>query len=55
MNEHLIKHGDAVKDIAICVEDLDGIVKVRTIGEPVFCALHADHIDSIAEGQRYGR
>lgn len=29
MNEHMIKHGDAVKDVAFLVEDLDGIVEVR--------------------------
>ena len=28
MAQHIIKHGDAVKDIAFAVDDLDGIVEV---------------------------
>lgn len=31
MGEHLIKHGDAVKDIAFKVEDCDFLVKVNPI------------------------
>ena len=28
IGEHLVRHGDGVKDVAFEVEDLDGIVKV---------------------------
>lgn len=28
MGDHLVKHGDGVKDIAFCVEDLEHIVEV---------------------------
>jgi hypothetical protein len=31
MGEHLMKHGDAVKDVAFEVEDLDAIFKVGGI------------------------
>jgi hypothetical protein len=31
MGDHLIKHGDGVKDVAFAVEDLDEIVKVLGI------------------------
>lgn len=30
MGEHLLKHGDGVKDIAFEVENVDGIVKVMS-------------------------
>lgn len=29
MGEHLIQHGDGVKDVAFEVEDIDNIMKVR--------------------------
>ena len=29
MGDHLVKHGDGVKDIAFEVEDLDAIFKVQ--------------------------
>lgn len=29
MGEHLVKHGDGVKDVAFEVEDLDNIILVR--------------------------
>lgn len=28
MGDHLVKHGDGVKDVAFCVEDLEHIVEV---------------------------
>jgi 4-hydroxyphenylpyruvate dioxygenase len=28
MGQHLVRHGDGVKDVAFSVEDLDSIVKV---------------------------
>ncbi len=31
MGDHLVKHGDGVKDVSFGVEDLDSIVKVRRI------------------------
>lgn len=31
MGDHLVKHGDGVKDIAFEVEDCDHIVQVRNI------------------------
>lgn len=31
MGEHLAKHGDAVRDIAFEVEDLDAIFKVESM------------------------
>ena len=30
MGNHLVTHGDGVKDVAFEVEDLEGIMKVRT-------------------------
>lgn len=29
MGDHVVKHGDGVKDVAFTVEDLDAIMKVR--------------------------
>jgi len=31
MGDHLVKHGDGVKDVAFSVEDLDSIVQVRIL------------------------
>jgi 4-hydroxyphenylpyruvate dioxygenase len=29
MGEHIVKHGDGVKDVSFTVEDLDAIMKVK--------------------------
>lgn len=31
MGDHVVKHGDGVKDVAFTVEDLDAIMKVKII------------------------
>lgn len=36
LGNHLIKHGDAVKDVAFSVEDLDIIVKVCDDNQQLF-------------------
>ena len=36
MGEHLVKHGDGVKDVAFEVEDLDSIMAVSTLVYLIF-------------------
>lgn len=42
MGEHLVKHGDGVKDIAFTVQDCDFLVQVSTtaVNAEVFSQIH---------------
>ena len=41
MGDHLVRHGDGVKDVAFTVEDLDAIVEVRLRAPTVWFGLCA--------------